>query len=94
MSEAEVEAAIIAKAQADTSFRQALVQDPKAAIEKEFGVTLPASTESKIVEHVTSMNPITHDGELTAGELEGVAAGFLGGLIKKAGKGVGKPVIK
>ena len=51
-------------------------------------------TQAKVAEEATEQG--TKQGELTEAQLENVAGGFLGGLIKKAGGSVGtvKPVAK
>lgn len=77
----EIEAALIAKAQAEPAFREALLKNANAAIEKEFGIQLPAGSELKVVEETASTNylvlPATTSGELSEADLEGVAGGFL-----------------
>lgn len=49
-----------------------------------------ANTDSKVGEEA----PATAQGDLADAELEGVAGGFLGGLIKKASGTVKKPIGK
>jgi hypothetical protein len=51
-------------------------------------------TTPKVAEETASTDPGAQQGELTDGQLETVSGGFLGGLIKKAGGSVGKPVTK
>ena len=43
------QATLIAKAWHDTSFKQALLQNPKAVVEQEFGVTLLAEVSMQVV---------------------------------------------
>jgi hypothetical protein len=76
----EIEAALIAKALAEPAFRQALLSDAKAAIEKEFGVALPAGIDLKVMEETVRTNylvlPAVVDGELTDSDLEAVTGGW------------------
>jgi len=46
----QAEARLIARAWQDEAFRQQLVQNPKAAIQQELGVELPAELEVQVVE--------------------------------------------
>ena len=75
----EIEAVLIAKAQAEPAFRHALVKNCKAAIEKEFGVALPAGFEWSVIEETATSNylvlPIDTDGELPDADLQSVAGG-------------------
>lgn len=84
----EIDALLVAKAQADPAFRQALLLNPKAAIEKEFGVTLPAAPELRVVEETASTNylvlPATVDAELSEADLEAVAGGWFGAQFGQA----------
>jgi len=75
----EFEAALIAKAQADRAFRQALLNNSSATIEKEFGVTLRAGAELKVVEETATSNylvlPAATSGELLDSELKAASGG-------------------
>jgi Nitrile hydratase, alpha chain len=81
-SRKQIEASLIAKAQAEPAFRKALLNNPKAAIEKEFGVALPAGSELKVVEETASTNylvlPAIAVGDLSDADLENVAGGWYG----------------
>lgn len=72
---------LTAKAPAEPAFRQALLKNPKAAVEKEFGVALPAGRKLKVVEENATTNylvlPATSSDELSEAELEAVAGGWL-----------------
>jgi hypothetical protein len=75
----EIEAALIAKAQAEPAFRQALLKDAKAAIEKELGVKLPAGSELKVVEETATTNYLVlplAEGVLSEADLGAVAGGM------------------
>lgn len=77
----EIEAALVAKAQAEPAFRQALLKNATAAIEKEFGIKLPAGSELKVVEETASTNylvlPAARDGVLSDADLDAVAGGTI-----------------
>ena len=46
----DTEAQLIARAWQDESFKQALLSNPKAAVEKEFEITIPEGSELKVLE--------------------------------------------
>jgi hypothetical protein len=74
----DLEAQIIAKAQADGSFRQALLGNPKSTIEKELNGALREGIEIKVVEETPSTLYLVLpavEGELSEAELDGVAGG-------------------
>jgi hypothetical protein len=76
----EMEALLIAKAQADESFRQALLNDPKATIQKEMGGTLPEGLQVKVVEETGDTLYLVlpaAEGELSETDLDDVAGGAL-----------------
>lgn len=75
----DIEATLIAKAQADPAFRQALLKNPKAAIEKEFGTPTPGGVDLIVLEETATTNylvlPATAEGELSESTLDAVAGG-------------------
>ena len=85
----DIETAAIARAQSDPAFRQALVKNSRATIEKEFKVSLPAGVQWKVVEETTSINylvlPALGDGELSDDALEAVAGGSHMDPVVKSG---------
>ena len=98
-SRKQIEAALIAKAQSEPVFRKALLNKPKAAIEKEFGVTFPAGGELTVVEETASTNylvlPALDDGELSDEGLEAVAGGSHFDPVLKSGLGkITSPCVK
>jgi len=93
----DMQARLIAKAWEDETFKRSLLDDPKAAIEKELEVTLPADLKIQVVEEtldticlVLPVDPKTlPDAELSEDELEAVAGGAISptraGLASKLG---------
>ena len=88
----DIEAKLIAKAIEDTDFRKALLDDPKAAIEKEFNSSVPEGLSIKVVEEepntLTLMLPQQIAGEgdtLSDEQLEAVSGGGLGCNIVSSG---------
>lgn len=75
------EAEIIAKALKDSAFKQELLSNPKAAIEREVGQTLPPNIEIQVVEETPTklylVLPSTSSvpRELSDQQLESVAGG-------------------
>lgn len=82
----EIEDALIAKAQADPAFRQALLKDAKTAIETEFGIKFPSGMEFKVLEETPMTNylvlPPALNGELSDDELDAVAGGWFSSFFK------------
>lgn len=83
LSRTEIEEKIITRAWQDVSFKQELLNNPRAAFEKE-GITLPESIEITVFEEknntlyfVLPTQPSTTD-ELSEAELEAVAGGWGG----------------
>ena len=80
------EARMIEKAWKDPSFRQALLTDPRAALERELGGKLPAGLQVKVLAEsgdtyylVLPANPDRAPaGQLTDEQLEAVAGGWTG----------------
>lgn len=84
----EVEARIIAKAWKDEAYKQELLTNPKATIEKEFDVELPEQINVKVLaEDSTSLHfvlpmcPKLTEQELSEDELETIAGGTLSAII-------------
>jgi hypothetical protein len=76
--------AVMIRALEDESFKQELLSQPTAVIEREVGITLPESAEIRVLEQQSNMRylvlPMQPDslegGELSEEELEAVAGGF------------------
>ena len=83
---AEVERRLIERSLQDDAFRQRLLADPKAAVEEELGIQLPAEVQIRVVEETAdtiylalpSASPAGEGGELSDQELEAVAGGGTG----------------
>jgi hypothetical protein len=83
-SRAEVERRLIERSLEDESFRQALLADPRAALERELGTRLPESVEVRAVEEtpeiiylvLPSASRVGEGVELSDQELEQVAGGW------------------
>jgi hypothetical protein len=75
---------LIQRSLEDSSFRQTLLADPKAAIEQELGTRLPESIEVTVMEEsaetnylvLPSASPVGEGGELSDRELRTVAGGW------------------
>ncbi len=81
----DIEARIIAKAWKDEAYKQELLSNPKAVIEREFGVEFPADVKVQILEEnptslyfVLPMSPVAIFQELSEEQLGVIAGG--GGL--------------
>jgi hypothetical protein len=80
---AEVERRLVERSLQDDAFRQRLLADPKAAVEEELGIQLPAEVQIRVVEETAdtiylalpSASPAGEGGELSDQELEAVAGG-------------------
>ena len=90
MKKKEFEAKLITKALEDEDFRNELLSNPKAVIEKESGQTIPEGVEIKIVEEapntvtiVLPRKPAAADasGELSDESLEKVSGGLLASAL-------------
>ena len=76
-----VETRVFEKALKDDSFREALIKDPKTAIENEIGVKLPGNVNIHINENTASdiylsIPAKSSSEQLTNAELTGVAGGW------------------
>jgi hypothetical protein len=82
--------ALIVRASRDTAFRQELLNNPKAVIQRELGVSIPTETEVQVLEQtdtkaymVLPARETTESEELSEEELESVAGGFgIGDIVK------------
>jgi len=80
---AEMERRLVERSLQDESFRQRLLEDPKAAVEEELGTQLPEDVRVQAVEETAetiylvlpSASPLGEGGELSDRELETVAGG-------------------
>jgi hypothetical protein len=86
----DIEARIIAKAWKDEAYKQELLTNPKAVIEREFGVEFPADVNVQVLEEnptslhfVLPISPVAIAQELSEEELLAIAAG---GQIKELTK--------
>ena len=79
----EAEALLLAKAEADPSFRKQLLSDPKAAVSRELGVELPAELKINVVQesdrniYLVLPPQAPPMGELVDKELDQVAGGLI-----------------
>lgn len=84
LSRQEFERDVLRRAQADAAFREALLADPRQALNAAYGVEVPADVEIQVLEETESkiyiVLPAPTD-ELTEQELSGVA----GGMMKSTG---------
>ena len=85
-SRAEIERTLVQRSLQDDSFRQMLLDDPKATVEQELGTQLPEGVEVRVVEEspqsiylvLPSDSPLGQGEELSGRELERVAGGVPG----------------
>ena len=83
VSRAEVQRSIVQRSLQDESFRQRLLEDPRATMEQELGVRLPAEVQVQAVEETAetiylvlpSTSPVGQGSELSEQELGAVAGG-------------------
>jgi hypothetical protein len=83
---AEVESTLVQRSMEDDSFRQRLLDDPKAVVEQELGSRLPEGVEVRAVEEsartiylvLPSASAVGKGGELSDHQLETVAGGGWG----------------
>jgi len=55
LNRATIEAQIVKKSLKDSAFRQSLIANPKAAIEKSYGITLPADVKINVYEETADI---------------------------------------
>ena len=80
---AEVERTLVQRSMQDEDFRQRLLEDPKAAVEQEFGSRLPESVEVRAVEESAQSiylvlpfaSAVSDGGELSDQDLAAVSGG-------------------
>ena len=85
---AEMERRLVQRSLHDESFRQRLLEDPKAAVEQEIGTRLPEEVKVVAIEETTdtvylvlpSASPAGETGELSDRELESVAGAGWGSV--------------
>ena len=85
-------ARLIAKAQEDPAFKQRLMDDPRAAIQEEFGIGVPADVEIEVLEEQPTklylvLPAKVDDVELSDEMLEKVAGGSCGWDCTDCGSG-------
>jgi hypothetical protein len=81
---AEMERRLVQRSMEDESFRQKLLDDPEATIERELGFRLPEGVEVRVVEEsadtiylvLPSVSPLGQGEELSDRQLEEVAGGW------------------
>lgn len=73
---------VIDQAMSDPGFRNRLLQDPKAAIQEQLGISIPASVSLRVVEEqpgevvlVLPAGTMQSGAQLSDADLEGVAGG-------------------
>ena len=79
----QIKAQVIARAWKDKEFKNRLLRNPKAVLEKEYNIKLPANVEFKIVEETSTTAYLTlpmqpddvAPDQLSDAELENVAGG-------------------
>ena len=79
MTRKELEEKLVKKAWEDDDFKKQLLKDPKAAIEKETGKSLPKDLTIEAVEETANKSFIVipvNPSELSDDQLDGAAGGF------------------
>jgi hypothetical protein len=70
---------IVARAMADPAYRQLLLSDPRGAVAKAFGQSLPANLKVQVIEQepdtVYLFLPLAGSDEMSEAELDAVAGG-------------------
>jgi hypothetical protein len=92
----QLETRVVGKALKDGSYRQELMANPRAAVEQELGVELPADMQIRVVEMETPntlyiiLPPQQQaSGELSDADLESVAGGAFAPVIGATCRGSG-----
>ena len=82
-SSTEMQAQLIERATRDPEFRRELIEDPRAVIQREFGIDVPDRVDIRVVEespttsYLVLPSPAPEAGqELSDEELEAVAGGW------------------
>lgn len=78
MNRRQIESQLRSKAEQDPAFRQVLVTDPRAAVEKALGLSVPAGIQLSVMEETSDRLCLVlpaPKGELSDLELESVAGG-------------------
>ena len=82
---AGMQARLVERAGQDPAFRQELIADPKAVIQREYGITVPAGVNVRVVEETPTTGylvlpaaPARVGQQLSDQELEAVAGGWWG----------------
>ncbi len=83
----EMRTKIVDKATGDADFRARLLGDPKGALERELGVTIPASLSIEVHEEsgATAHLVLPPDSKLSESDLQAVAGGSTVGDIGRWG---------
>jgi hypothetical protein len=81
VTEGQLREIIAIKAHRDPAFRTSLLSDPKAAVERVLGTSLPSSLQVSVIEdtdaNVHIVIPPMASDELSEEQLEAVSGGFL-----------------
>jgi hypothetical protein len=87
----DIEVQLIGRAWADSAFKEKLLRDPKAVLERELGAKLPEDQGIQVVEEtrtavylVLPRRPDPFPETLSDEELEDLAGGFFWGIARRA----------
>ena len=81
MTRQDIEGHLVTKATSDPAFRAALLANPRAALDQEIGLSVPADFQLKVIEESANSMCLVlpaAEGELSDMELESVAGGGKG----------------